>query len=68
MIRTTKQRRDQMKDSKRLRNTIESLKNQICTAYYANDFKRCNSLLNRKRVVERFLLQIDTYNFFKKGA
>lgn len=57
-----------MNKSKRISKALMNLKTQVCISYDNNDFKRCNSLLNRVKILEAYLVRLNTINFFKKVA
>lgn len=57
-----------MNKSKRISKALMNLKTQVCISYDNNDFKRCNSLISRVKILEAYLVRLNTINFFKKVA
>ena len=54
--------------ARRISKSLVNLKTQVCIAYDTNNYKRCNQLIARVKILEAYLIRLNTIKFFSKVA
>jgi len=54
--------------ARRISKALVNLKTQVCIAYDTNNYKRCNQLIARVKILEAYLVKVHTIKFFSKTA
>lgn len=52
--------------ARRISKSLVNLKTQVCIAYDTNNHPRCTQLISRVKILEAYLIRLNTIKFFAK--